>query len=388
MSVFCIICEFNPLHNGHEFLLRRARELGADKIVCVMSGNATQRGELAITDKYLRAQAAIECGADLVLELPYPWCSSSADFFATAAVSIAKELGDTLFFGSECADIGLLSRAADCCESAEFASLYKKYTEEGRGSAAAYIDCLGEYGINKLGSNDLLGIAYIRAIKRLGANLIPLTLARNGADYNEQDVIEGVYPSATAMRKLINGGEFDSLKSFLPQPMLDIIKKEAQNGTLTDMSEADSAILGYFRLCESEHLNNIASAEGGLANRLVSAAKQSSTAEQMFLSLRTKRYTDAKLRRAILFSLTSVNLSVVRSLPEYTALLACNSSGREILSAARKNDHIKIITKPADAPVDTEQYKCSQRLDDFYGLARKNKLCAGDFLRKKAYIVK
>ncbi len=126
MSVFCIICEFNPLHNGHKFLLRRARELGAEKIVCIMSGNATQRGELAITDKYLRAEAAVKCGADLVLELPFPWCASSADFFAVAGVNIAAAVGDTLLFGSECANVEFLRRAAECCEGSEFGEMYSK----------------------------------------------------------------------------------------------------------------------------------------------------------------------------------------------------------------------------------------------------------------------
>ncbi len=388
MSVFCIVSEFNPLHNGHEFLLRKARELGAEKIVCIMSGNATQRGELAITDKYLRAQAAVECGADLVLELPFPWCSSSADFFAVAAVSIAACVGDTLFFGSECADTDLLRRAAECCEGSEFGESYARYIKSGQGSAAAYIKCLSEHGFEGLGSNDLLGIAYIRAIVRLGVNLKPLTMARRGADYNSQIATEGEYPSAGAVRKLINSGEYDKLEYFLPPAMTDIIKHEAQNGTLTDIREADAAILGFFRLCEAEQLENTASAEGGLSNRLISAARQSSSTEEMFECLRTKRYTDAKLRRAVLFSLTSVKAPLLYKRPEYTTLLACNSQGREILSSIRKKNALKVITKPADAPSNTEQYHCSQRLDDFYGLARKKKLSASIFLRKKAYVVK
>ncbi len=388
MSVFCIICEFNPLHNGHEYLLRRAKEMGAEKTVCIMSGNATQRGELAVTDKYLRAEAALKCGADLVLELPFPWCASSADFFAMAGVSIAKEMGDVLLFGSECADIEQLCRAAECCESTDFKELYLKYTKSGCGAAAAYIDCLSTYGFESFGSNDLLGLAYIRAIRRLGAHLTPMTVARRGADYNEKSALYGQYPSATAMRELINENKFDDLDTFLPSAMLDIIKREAQNGRLTDMSEADAALLGFFRLCDAQGLSDIASAEGGLSNRIINAARQSATAKEMFESLKTKRYTDAKLRRAVLFSLASVNAELLHTLPEYTTLLACNTLGRELLAAARRNDGIRIITKPADAPSESTQYVCSQRLDDFYGLARKNKLSASDFLRKKAYVVK
>ena len=94
MSDFCIISEFNPLHNGHAYIIGKARELGAESVTCVMSGNSTQRGELSVVNKYLRAEAAVRCGADLVVELPYPWCSSGAEYFGRAAVSIARQFGD------------------------------------------------------------------------------------------------------------------------------------------------------------------------------------------------------------------------------------------------------------------------------------------------------
>ena len=88
MSIFGIVSEFNPFHLGHEYLISCAKEMGADAVVCVMSGNATQRGELSIVDKYLRAEAAVCGGADLVLELPFPWSSASAEGFASAAIHI------------------------------------------------------------------------------------------------------------------------------------------------------------------------------------------------------------------------------------------------------------------------------------------------------------
>ena len=105
MSDFCIISEFNPLHNGHAYIIGKARELGAQSVTCVMSGNSTQRGELSVVNKYLRAEAALRGGADLVLELPYPWCSGSAESFAKAAISILSGVCDTVIFGSECGDI-------------------------------------------------------------------------------------------------------------------------------------------------------------------------------------------------------------------------------------------------------------------------------------------
>ncbi len=353
-----------------------------------MSGNATQRGELAILDKYLRAEAAVLCGADLVLELPYPWCASSADFFATAAVSIASEVGDTLLFGSECADINLLSEAASYCESDAFKRKYEQYTILGKGSAAAYADCLAEQGFGTLGSNDLLGVSYIRAIKRLGARLVPLTVARRGAAYNEAQTTSDEYQSASAMRAAIENGDFHTLEKFLPRAVYDIICREMQGGSLTDMREAESAVLGYLRFCDERLLKNIADTDGGLENRIISCARQSRTYAELIDMLKTKRYTDAKLRRAVLFCLTSVCTRDLRALPSYTCLLGANETGRALLSGIRKRDTLNVVTKPADVPRDTRQFECSSRLDALYGLARKNRLTEGDFFRKQAYIVK
>jgi cytidyltransferase-like protein len=122
MSDFGIICEFNPIHNGHVRLIQKARELGAERVVCIMSGNAVQRGELSIADKYFRAEQAIKCGADLVLELPFPFSMSSAEFFAKSGVKIASEIGvvDYLVFGSESGDIRELSDIASIMSSTEY----------------------------------------------------------------------------------------------------------------------------------------------------------------------------------------------------------------------------------------------------------------------------
>ena len=118
MADFGIVCEFNPMHNGHVRLIDEAKKRGAERVVCVMSGNAVQRGELAFADKYTRAKIAVDCGADLVLELPYPYCAASAEFFAGAGIRILSELCDNVIFGSERGDIELLTSAARVAASA------------------------------------------------------------------------------------------------------------------------------------------------------------------------------------------------------------------------------------------------------------------------------
>ncbi len=387
MSKFCIVSEFNPLHRGHEYLLNRARELGADSVTCVMSGNATQRGELAITDKYLRAEAAIGCGADLVLELPYPWSCGTADFFSSAAVNIAAAFGDTLLFGSECGDISLLSECARACETKEFHDTYEKHTKDGMGAAAAFSECLSELGFPTLNSNDLLGVAYIRIIERYKLNIVPMTTKRLGADYNQENTVDGEYQSATAMRRAISDNDFASMEKYLPKCMCDILKNEIALGRITDMHEADSAVLGYFRLCQKSAFENIADCDGGLINRIIDAAKRSTTANEMLSRIATKRYTDAKIRRAVMFAMTGVKEEHLHTLPEYTTLLGANEAGRALLKENRKAGGIMVVTKPADAPRNAVQYTLSERLDSLYALARKNKMSTDAFFEKNAYIL-
>ena len=224
MSVFGIVSEFNPFHLGHEYLIRSARDMGAESVVCVMSGNATQRGELAITDKYTRAEAALCGGADLVLELPFPWSSASAESFAFAGISVLSSFCDTVIFGSECGDIELLRRVAEFTSSPEFKERYTALLTNGEQSAAAYAALVGEVSSTALSSNDLLGVEYIKAAKTLGVDLNFVTVKREGSAYRSAEMSSGDFDSAMAIRAAIsNGDNLEMLKSRLPLASFDIL---------------------------------------------------------------------------------------------------------------------------------------------------------------------
>lgn len=380
-----IVCEFNPLHNGHKRILDYARELGAERVVCVMSGNATQRGELAVLDKYTRAKAAIASGADLVLELPYPWSSASAEYFARAAVSVLSGFCDTLLFGSECGDIDLICRAATLAASEEFREEYRRRTKSGEGAAGVYFDMLREAGA-PLGSNDLLGVEYVRAIGELSADMTPVTLKREGADYNDESIDGASYPSATAIRKMWQELGFEDSAKHMPRAAYEIYEKAYFEGEMCDVYQLSRAILMYFRLRSPEDLQSYAECEGGIANRLCSLAHECSSLEELYEKLSTKRYTDAKLRRALLFSLTEIKRELLCSLPEYTTLLAADAKGRELLSAQRKSGGIKVVTKPADEPARSGQTEASRRLDAIFTLAKMQPNASGEYLKRGAYI--
>ena len=237
MSVYGIVSEFNPFHRGHEYLLDTARKMGAEAVVCVMSGNATQRGELAIIDKYLRAEAAVCGGADLVLELPFPWSSASAEGFALAAVHILSSFCDTVLFGSECGDIELLMSIAEYISGEQFKEKFSEQLEAGGQSAAAYVSLIESEFKIKLSSNDILGVEYIKAAKTLGAALNFATVKRQGSAYLCQEKNDTGFDSAMALRRMLNyDNDVSELKDRLPKRSFELIEASKKNGKITSPS--------------------------------------------------------------------------------------------------------------------------------------------------------
>ena len=280
----------------------------------------------------------------------------------------------------------MLKKAADVCETEDFKTEYSKRLEDGEGAAFAYLDCIEKRTGKKFLSNDLLGISYIRAIKKLNAYMCAVTVSRLGADYNEESICDEGFQSATALRGIISNKNYECLEKHIPKEMLDIICREEKNGLLTDISEIESLILGYFRLNGDKDFNDIAECGGGIANRICDVAKSEATLEKMLEALKTKRYTDAKLRRALLYCLTDVKKEHLCALPEYTTLLASNDTGRELLALNRKSKTIDVVTKPADVPRESFQFSLSEKLDSVYLLSRKNKQSMDFFFKKRAFI--
>ena len=381
---FGIICEFNPFHEGHAYLFGEARRLGAKNIACAMSGNAVQRGELAIIDKYSRAAVALKRGANLVLELPFPWSSASAEYFAMAGVKALSSYCDALIFGSECGDIEVLKKAAQSALTSEFCDKYEERKKKGEGAAAAYFELLKDVSGVEFSSNDVLGIEYIKAAMRLGSRLEFYTVKRIGNAYRDDNIHEGQAPSASAIRKEIIAKNSE---------MISILENDigsSLDGELTDISLVEKAILLHFRLSDARELSRYAEADGGVAERICSAARESADIEGFWSLLCTKRYTDAKLARAVLFCMTRVERELLSKDPEYLYLLAADKSGRELLTSVRKSGGtmIPIVTKPADAPRGGEQFAVEERLNSLFSLARENAYSVGDSYKKNAFIIK
>lgn len=374
-----IICEYNPFHSGHARQLRCIREQAAEQVtvVCLMSGHAVQRGELAIADKFTRADMALACGADLVLELPYPYAAASASYFAGAGVAILDALGiDSLSFGSECADPLRLQRAAEAAEAPAFHAQVAAYQRSGEGSAQAYFHALQELTASDAAfpPNDILALEYVRAIRRLDSDMHPAPLLRHGDAYHQLSLTPGTHPSASALRAVMRRGAFDESLPYMPRAAADILRAAAQQAlTPTCPSLLDAAVLAYLRITPPETVARTAEMQGGLAHRLCHAARTAVTVEQLLSLAASKSYPTARLRRALLFAMTGVMPHDLQAPPAYLSLLGANAAGRALLRRMSDTAPIPIVAKFADAAAlssrAARQSGLTQALDALFTLA-------------------
>lgn len=383
MKATGIICEYNPIHNGHIRQIEFTKASGANVVVCVMSGNFTQRGEFAIADKYTRAKAAVKAGADVVFELPFPFSSMSAEFFARAGVYILSRLSvDTLCFGHECENINILRRAATVISDKSF--IDKLDSRDGQGNAKGFFDALRTaLGVDyTLGSNDILGAYYIAAINKLCLDMNILPIRRNGAAYNENALVDGILPSANAIRnEIFKTGSFTDVPGGnIPKDALDVFIA-AQGGGLSPVyaKKVSNEILSFFRLLSPEDIkrravslsggSSVLDDGNGIVERLASASKEAKSYDELLSLAYNSKFTNSRINRVALFSLFGVSDDMKYTPPEYTTLLAASKTGREFLSAIRRTADIPIITKPADAPRESKQYKISSLADILYASA-------------------
>lgn len=328
MKTAAIIAEYDPFHYGHKYLIDKAREAGATHIFAVMSGSFTQRGSAAIYDKHTRAKTALENGVDLVIELPARYSLTSAAGFARGAVGIVNALGcaDMLAFGSECGDIAALKEASGAVEytlhSEEFDQLLKKGLNYPSALQKAmlkfYTDDVAELVSSP---NNTLAIEYLSALDDLGCTIEPFTVRRFGAAHDSDE--QSDFLSGSAIRKKLAAGEDCSEYA----PVVD--------APTADMARLERAILAALRSLRADDFSYIADCAGGLGDRLYKAVRKGSSLSGIYFMTKTKRYTLARIRRAVLCGFLGITGEISREKCAYIRVLGMNSRGREILSAAK-----------------------------------------------------
>ena len=380
---FGIVCEYNPFHNGHLHQINEIKKTTDEPIICIMSGNFTQRGEIAIADKYARAKVALECGADIVVELPVPFCMASAEYFARASVGILAGLKiDKLSFGSESADANRIMKIAQIASSEKFKDECAALSKE-QGTANAYFELLAsKCGVDNILSNDILGIEYTKAIIKNGYKMQICPIKREGNAYRDIELLDGEFPSASAIREAIANGNFDKIVSFVPISTLEILKANE----LADIKYTKDGILLALRLIDADKLD-VAISDKGLINRIISTANECTSFDEFEEKLQTKKYTRSAIRRAILYILLGVKQGDLDKMPNYTVLLGASEKGREYLSSIRKDEEtIKVIAKPSDAE-GNRQSDLSKKADALYTMCFEAKKESGFYIRKSPVII-
>lgn len=318
-----VICEFNPLHIGHARLLAKARETGAENVICVMSGNVVQRGEPACLDKYARAWHAVLAGADAVVELPAEYTLSAAPMFALGGVKIANAVKDAaLVFGSECGDILTLEKLASLTADKEVNERIRQAVKSGKGYPAAVAEATGESALSGC-PNNTLGIEYLRAITDTGRKISAYTVKRESAP--DEDAPCG-YPTSSSLREAAKEGKAVS-PSFLPPFVLKDFEKHAIN------DEKLYAVMRY--VLTAENRKGIYDDAEGLGNRLASAALKAETYEEFCSLAAAKRYTRARVRRLALNTVlcnTFTHAELTKRPISFVNLLAVRQGGEDVLS--------------------------------------------------------
>lgn len=336
-----VICEYNPFHFGHKFQMDELKK-SFDGVICIMSGNIVQRGSVAVADKYLRAEAALKSGADLVLELPVPWCCSSAHDFAASGVHIADCISaDVLAFGAE-DSLDLLKEICVLTERDEFLNDVKAISEESK--SLSYPQAFTEAVKRRLGENaaeamkkpnNILALEYMNSLK--GTKTEPFVIKRQTG-----------YLSSSEIRSRKNGSEMLEL---LPDESRAVFERENGKAFPREENRLDSFFIGILRRMNSsgEMPKSVYSTPDDLIKKILQGAVKCSNCEDLVIYCADKNYTRARVRRAINAIAFGITAERVKQKPPFTSVLAANDIGREILRNAKKNGKIDIINKPVRA---------------------------------------
>ena len=344
-----IISEYNPFHNGHLYQLEKSKELvNPDYSICIMSGNFVQRGEPSLIDKWSKAEIAIKCGFDMVIELPTVYAISSAENFAQGAIKILQAFGDvTLSFGSELGNLSILNEFADIFydEPKEYLTILNHELDKGLSYPKArenavlfYLNDIRKYSNVLSSPNNILAIEYLKAIKKFKSKILPITIKRIGTEYNSTN-INGSFASATAIRKLINDNK--NIKGLLPKPSFEILNSNIKYGKLVNSIKIfEKEIIYTLRKMSVQEIANLQDVSEGLENLIKQAANSCNNLEDLINSIKSKRYTRSRIQRILLYSILNITKKDIQDsykAKPYIRILGVSQHGRSLLSQVSSN---------------------------------------------------
>ena len=359
-KVLGIVAEYNPFHNGHLFHLEESKKItGATYTIAVMSGNFTQRGSTSLIDKWSKAKSAIENGIDLVIELPVLYSISSAENFAEGAIKILNSLGvvDYISFGAETSNIDILEKVADILyrEPKEFKAILSHELEKGNSFPKArenallmYLNDIKTYSNVLSSPNNILGIEYLKALKKYKSSIIPICIHRYEAEYNDISYT-GNIASSTAIRNIVKNNGLNILANLMPpysySSLIDSIKV---GHVVPDISVFEREIIYNLRKMSLADIANLPDVNEGLENAIKNAANSCNSIVEFLNIIKSKRYTNTRIQRILLYSLLGISkkdMQISKKINPYIRVLGFNERGKFIVSAvAKANPSLSIIT--------------------------------------------
>ncbi len=348
-----IVAEYNPFHNGHAHQIDQTRAAGASHIVAVMGGNFLQRGAPAQFEKHVRAEAALRCGADLVLELPLPASMATAERFAAGAVGLMQALGcvDLLSFGAE-SPLEELFPLVDALLDEELSGGLRVHLQTGVTFARARQTALEQ----RLGAaraelllhpNNILGVEYLKAARRLDFAPELLAVPRRGAAHDSTRA-SGRFASASLLRESMAAQGLGALRPYLPPAAWEVYGRALDARLLpADPSKAEAAILAVLRRLNEQELASLPDLSEGLEHRLSSAIRQARSLDELYAAVKSKRYPLARIRRLVLSAYLGLTRTDVETPPPYLRVLGFNRRGAEVLNRAKQTARLPLSSSLA-----------------------------------------
>ena len=357
--VLGIIAEYNPFHNGHLYhLLKSKEETKADYVIAVIGGNFTQRGEPSLVDKWTKAEMAIANGVDLVIELPTLYSVSSAENFADGAIKILNSLKivNRLSFGLETEDLNKLNIMANILyqEPKEYKDLLASSLKTGisfpKAREAALVKYLNDkqYSLLLSSPNNILGIEYLKALKKYSSRIKPVCIKRKNAGHLSLDY-KGEIASATAIRNMVFKNNMKDVKTYMTPSSYTILADEMKKGHfVANLSPYENIIIYNLRNMSVEEIANLPDVAEGLENSIKKAANSCNTISEFINIVSSKRYTETRIRRILTYALlkiTKKDMAMSKRTTPYIRVLGFNGKGKYLISKiSRFNPRLSIIT--------------------------------------------
>ena len=358
--VLGIIAEYNPFHNGHLYHIAKSKqETNAQYVIAVISGNFVQRGNTSIINKWTKAKMALLNGVDLVIEIPTIYSISSAENFAEGAIKILNSLGivDTISFGMETSDISTLNNIANVLynEPKEYITILSHELKRGNSYPKArenalmmYLNDIKRYANVMSGSNNILGIEYLKALRKTKSTITPIGIKREKVLYNDKYIVDE-FASATAIRKMLLTKELNDISKVMPRNSYLLLGEELKKGHyVIDIARFEREIIYNLRRMSIEEIAKLPDVSEGLETSIKNAADSCNTLNELINIVKTKRFTQTRIQRILLYSLLGIDkkqMETSRRVTPYVRVLGFNNKGKELISEMMNlNPKLNVVT--------------------------------------------